>query len=277
LRSGSKTSSRRSRAGHVPRKRFGQHFLHDRGVLARIVDAIAPAREDVLVEIGPGEGVLTHALLERAPHLIAIEIDRDLAARLAEEFPPERLTVHCADALDFDFSTLPPRARIVGNLPYNISTPLLFRLAEQATRLRDLHFMLQREVVERMVARHSTPDYGRLSVMLQVRFRMKKLFTVAPGAFRPPPKVESAVVRMEPIPVAERSDVDLRAFADLVRRAFSARRKTLRNALGLQAEDFEVLGLDPKLRPENLSPSDYARIARAVAQRGGATMRSVTR
>jgi 16S rRNA (adenine1518-N6/adenine1519-N6)-dimethyltransferase len=266
LRSGSKTSrgSARSRAGHGPRKRFGQHFLHDRGVLARIVDAIAPAREDTIVEIGPGEGVLTRALLERVPSLIAIEIDRDLAARLAREVPAERLMVHCADALEFDFSTLPPHARIVGNLPYNISTPLLFRLAEQAARLRDLHFMLQREVVERMVARHSTPDYGRLSVMLQVRFHMKKLFTVAPGAFRPPPKVESAVVRMEPIPVAEQPEVDPKGFADLVRRAFSARRKTLRNALGLQAADFEALRLDPKLRPENLSPSDYVRIARRV-------------
>ena len=234
-------------------------------MLARIVDAIAPAREDVVVEIGPGEGVLTRALLERVPHLVAIEIDRDLAHRLVEEFPPERLTVHCADALDFDFSTLPPRARIVGNLPYNISTPLLFRLAEQAVRLRDLHFMLQREVVERMVARHSTPDYGRLSVMLQVRFRMTKLFTVAPGAFRPPPKVESAVVRMEPIAEDELPKVDTKAFADLVRRAFSARRKTLRNALGLEARDLAALRLDPKLRPENLSPSDYVRIARAVA------------
>jgi 16S rRNA (adenine1518-N6/adenine1519-N6)-dimethyltransferase len=264
LRSGSKTSS--GRAGHVPRKRFGQHFLHDRGVLARIVDAIAPAREDVIVEIGPGEGALTRALLERVPHLVAIEIDRDLAHRLASEFPAERLTVHCADALEFDFSVLTEGARVVGNLPYNISTPLLFRLAEQAARLRDLHFMLQREVVERMVARHSTSDYGRLSVMLQVRFRMKKLFTVAPGAFRPPPKVESAVVRMDPIPAAEQPDVDPKAFADLVRRAFSARRKTLRNALGLRAEDFEALRLDPKLRPENLSPSDYVRIALHVGQ-----------
>ena len=234
-------------------------------MLARIVDAIAPAREDLIVEIGPGEGVLTRTLLERVPHMTAIEIDRDLAHRLAREFRAEQLTVHCADALEFDFATLPPRARIVGNLPYNISTPLLFRLAEQAARLRDLHFMLQREVVDRMVAQHSTPDYGRLSVMLQVRFRMKKLFTVAPGAFRPPPKVESAVVRMDPIPEDERAKVDTSVFADLVRRAFSARRKTLRNALGLQANDLEALRLDPKLRPENLSPSDYVRIAQSLA------------
>ena len=229
-------------------------------MLARIVDAISPGRDDEIVEIGPGEGVLTRALLERVPHLVAIEIDRDLAARLAEEFPPDRVTVHCADALEFDFSVLPLGLRVVGNLPYNISTPLLFRLVAQATRLKDLHFMLQREVVDRMVARHSTPDYGRLSVMLQTRFRIQKLFNVAPGAFRPPPKVESAVVRMDPIAEDELPQVDQKSFADLVRRAFSARRKTLRNALGLEPDDFAALGLDPKLRPENLSPSDYVRI-----------------
>ena len=264
MRSGSKTSSRASRAAHVPRKRFGQHFLHDPGILRRIVDAIAPAPGDAIVEIGPGEGALTRALLARIPHLIAIEIDRDLAARLAQVFPPERMTVHCADALEFDFSTLPEGARVVGNLPYNISTPLLFHLAEHAARFRDLHFMLQREVVDRMVAKPSTADYGRLSVMLQTRFRMKKLFSVAPGAFRPPPKVESAVVRMEPIPENELPQVDQKIFADLVRRAFSARRKTLRNALGLAEEDFEILGLDSRLRPENLSPADYVRIAKLL-------------
>jgi 16S rRNA (adenine1518-N6/adenine1519-N6)-dimethyltransferase len=261
LRSASRKSSRDRGATHVPRKRFGQHFLHDPGVLRRIVDSIAPADGDAIVEIGPGEGALTRELLARISHLAAIEIDRDLARRLAEEFPAERLTVHRADALEFDFSALPQGARLVGNLPYNISTPLLFRLAQHATRFRDLHFMLQREVVDRMVAKHSTADYGRLSVMLQTRFRMKKLFTVAPGAFRPPPKVESAVVRMEPIAERELSQFDQKIFADLVRRAFSARRKTLRNALGLEPVDFATLRLDPKLRPENLSPADYVRIA----------------
>ena len=233
-------------------------------MLRRIVDSIAPARDDRIVEIGPGEGALTRALLARIPHLTAIEIDRDLAARLEEEFPRERLTVHCADALEFDFSTLPQGSRIVGNLPYNISTPLLFRAAEHAALFSDLHFMLQREVVERMVAKPSTPDYGRLSVMLQVRFRMKKLFVVAPGAFRPPPKVESAIVRMEPIAQGELPQVDRQVLADLVRRAFSARRKTLRNALGLEPADFEALGLDPMLRPENLAPLDYVRIAQSI-------------
>jgi 16S rRNA (adenine1518-N6/adenine1519-N6)-dimethyltransferase len=239
------------------RRRFGQHFLHDPRVLQRIVEAIGPARGDAVIEIGSGEGALTRPLLERLDRLTAIEIDRDLAARLAVEFSPERLSLLCADALTVDFSSFPAGVRIVGNLPYNISTPILFHLARYADRVRDMHFLLQREVVERMVAKPSTPDYGRLSVMLQVRFTMTKLFHVAPGAFRPPPKVESAFVRLVPLPGA----VIPEKFADVVRRAFSARRKTLRNALGLEPADYEALGIDPGLRPENLSPADYVRIA----------------
>jgi 16S rRNA (adenine1518-N6/adenine1519-N6)-dimethyltransferase len=242
------------------RKRFGQHFLHDPGVLKRIVEAIDPAPGDAVVEIGPGEGALTRPLLERIGHLTAIEIDRDLAAGLAREFASQRLTVVTADVLDFDFSVLPPALRIVGNLPYNISTPILFHLARHAGRVHDMHFMLQREVVQRMVAQHSTPDYGRLSVMLQTRFKMQKLFNVAPGAFRPPPKVASAVVRL--VPIAEQPDWDEAVLEKIVREAFSARRKTLRNALPLEPRDYEELGIDPKLRPENLSPADYVRIAR---------------
>ncbi|HYG56370.1 MAG TPA: 16S rRNA (adenine(1518)-N(6)/adenine(1519)-N(6))-dimethyltransferase RsmA [Burkholderiales bacterium] len=235
-------------SSHRPRKRFGQHFLHEAGVIARIIDAIDPKPGDFLVEIGPGEGALTKVLAERVP-VHVIEIDRDLAPRLAGE----RVTVHQADALAFDFAVFPPDMRLVGNLPYNISTPLLFHLAQYAERLRDLHFMLQREVVERMVAAPSTPEYGRLSVSLQARFRMKKLFGVAPGAFRPPPKIESAVVRM--IPLEKPLHID----EDVLRKAFSARRKTLRNALpGL---DFAAAGIDPGLRPENLSPEDYARLS----------------
>ena len=244
---------------HRPRKRFGQHFLHDPRVLGRIVDAIAPHPDDILVEIGPGEGALTTPLLERASRLEAIEVDRDLAAALAARFPPFKLTVHCADALEFDFARFPAGMRLVGNLPYNISTPLLFHLASYAERVRDMHFMLQLEVVERMVAEPSTPQYGRLSVALQVRFRMEKLFTVPKGAFRPAPKVESAVVRL--VPLAERTPIDEAKFNDILRRAFSARRKTLRNAL--PEVDFGSLGLDAKLRPENLSPGDYLRISAA--------------
>jgi 16S rRNA (adenine1518-N6/adenine1519-N6)-dimethyltransferase len=245
-----------------PRKRFGQHFLHDPGVLKRIVDAIAPARDDAVVEIGPGEGALTRPLLERLDRLTAIEVDRDLAARLADEFPDSRLRLVVADVLEHDFSDLPQGVRIVGNLPYNISTPILFHLAQHASRVRDMHFMLQLEVVQRMVARHSTPDYGRLSVMLQTRFRMHKLFDVGPGAFRPPPKVDSAVVRL--VPIVEKRDWDEAVLEKIVREAFSARRKTLRNALPLPVEDYAALGIDPGLRPENLSPDDYLRITRRL-------------
>lgn len=267
MKSGSKTSSGGRRGAHVPRKRFAQHFLHDPGILARLVEAIAPSSGDEIVEIGPGEGVLTRALLARVRHLTAIEIDRDLAARLSAEFPPDRLTVYCADALEFDFGALSPRLRVVGNLPYNISTPLLFRLAGHAGRLKDMHFMLQREVVERMVARPSTPEYGRLTIMLQTRFRMQKLFRVPRGAFRPPPKVESALVRLLPLPAAQIPQLDWTALAAIVRRAFSARRKTLRNALPLLPGDYTALAIDPKLRPENLAPEDYVRIAHYLANR----------
>ena len=240
-------------SSHRPRKRFGQHFLHERHVLDKIVAAVAPARDDFFVEIGPGEGALTRPLLERVAKLEAIELDRDLASSLAAKFPPWRLTVHCADALEFDFGRFPAGVRLVGNLPYNISTPLLFHLARYAKRVRDMHFMLQLEVVERMVAAPSTPAYGRLSVSLQAKFGMKKLFNVAPGAFRPPPKVDSALVRMQPL------DWQLPVDENLLRRAFSARRKTLRNAL--PEVDFAALGIDPGLRPENLSPEDYARLS----------------
>ena len=235
---------------HRPRKRFGQHFLHDTRVLARIVDAVAPQPTDHLLEIGPGEGALTAPLLERAKKLDVIELDRDLAARL-REMPG--VTVHEGDALKFDFAQFPVRLRLVGNLPYNISTPLLFHVARHADRVRDMHFMLQLEVVERMVAGPSTPEYGRLSVALQARFRMEKLFNVSKGAFRPPPKVESAVVRMIPL------EKPLEVNEDLLRRAFSARRKQLRNAL--PGVDFVRAGIDPALRAENLSPEDYARLS----------------
>jgi 16S rRNA (adenine1518-N6/adenine1519-N6)-dimethyltransferase len=222
-------------------------------VVARLLDAIAPAPEDFIVEIGPGEGALTGPLLDRVNKLEAIELDRDLASSLAAKFPPWKLTVHCADALEFDFARFPQGMRLVGNLPYNVSTPLLFHLARFAQQVRDMHFMLQLEVVERMVAKPSTPAYGRLSVSLQAKFQMRKLFNVASGAFRPPPKVESAMVQMAPL------DWQLPIDEEILRKAFSARRKTLRNAL--PGIDFEALGIDPGLRPENLSPEDYARLS----------------
>jgi 16S rRNA (adenine1518-N6/adenine1519-N6)-dimethyltransferase len=238
-------------SSHPPRKRFGQHFLHERKVLEKIVAALAPAQEDFVVEIGPGEGALTKHLLQHTQALEVVEIDRDLAQRLEQQFPG--LKVHCADALEFDFGRFPSGMRLVGNLPYNVSTPLLFHLARYAQQVRDMHFMLQLEVVERMVAKPSTPAYGRLSVSLQAKFQMKKLFKVSSGAFRPPPKVDSAVVQMAPL------DWQLPIDEEILRKAFSARRKTLRNAL--PGIDFEALGIDPGLRPENLSPEDYARLS----------------
>ncbi|HSU78136.1 MAG TPA: 16S rRNA (adenine(1518)-N(6)/adenine(1519)-N(6))-dimethyltransferase RsmA [Burkholderiales bacterium] len=228
-------------------------------MLARLVEAIAPQPGDVLVEIGPGEGALTAPLIERAGRLEAIELDRDLAAALAARFPPYQLTVHCADALDYDYARFPAAIRVVGNLPYNISTPLLFHLARYADRVRDMHFMLQLEVVERMVAAPSTAEYGRLTVALQARFAMEKLFTVSKGAFRPPPKVESAVVRLTPLAAMLAID------DDILRRAFSARRKQLRNAL--PGVDLAAAGIDATLRPENLTPADYARISALIASR----------
>ena len=219
-------------------------------MLRRIVDAVHPAQGEVIVEIGPGEGVLTRPLRDAAGTVHAIEIDRDLAAALRSE---PGVVVHEADALEFDFAQFPEGVRLVGNLPYNISTPLLFHLARYAARVRDMHFMLQLEVVERMVAKPSTAQYGRLSVALQARFAIEKLFNVSKGAFRPPPKVDSAVVRL--LPRASPLEID----EALLRRAFSARRKTLRNAL--PGVDFAAAGIDPGLRPENLSPADYARLS----------------
>ena len=246
-------------AQHRARKRFGQNFLHDPGVIARIVRAVTPRPDQHLIEIGPGQGAITAPLLEAAGKLTAIEIDRDLAAALRVRFaafPGFRLLEQ--DVLKVNFAELaqglpPGSLRILGNLPYNISTPLLFHLARFADRVRDMHFMLQLEVVERMVAAPSTAEYGRLSVSLQARCRMEKLFKVSRGAFRPPPKVESALVRLVPLP--QPLEVD----EVLLRTAFSARRKQLRNAL--PGIDFAALGIDPTLRPENLSPQDYARLS----------------
>ncbi|MCU0896346.1 MAG: 16S rRNA (adenine(1518)-N(6)/adenine(1519)-N(6))-dimethyltransferase RsmA [Burkholderiales bacterium] len=251
---------------HVPRKRFGQHFLADRHYVARIVAAIDPRRDDIVVEIGPGLGALTEPLLDRLDRLHVVEIDRDLAARLVETHPSERLAVHLADALEFDFAALPAGLRVVGNLPYNISTPLLFRLAEFAGRIRDLTFMLQKEVVDRMVAAPGTPDYGRLSVMLQYRFDMARLFDVPPGAFRPPPKVDSAVVRMVPRPAGVLAARDPVRLAAVVTAAFGQRRKTLRNAVAglLEPGAIERAGIDPGVRGETLSVDDFVRLANAA-------------
>jgi 16S rRNA (adenine1518-N6/adenine1519-N6)-dimethyltransferase len=264
------TQDGRREARYAPRKRFGQHFLHDPRVIARIVAAVDPGPDDALVEIGPGLGALTAPLLERVAQLHVVEIDRELAERLRAAYPAERLVVHTGDVLEFDFATLPAPLRVVGNLPYNISTPLLFRIAAFAPRLRDLHFMLQREVVDRMVAMPSTPEYGRLSVMLQYRFEMAKRFDVGSGAFRPPPRVDSAVVRLVPRPAAALGARDADALARVVTTAFTKRRKTLRNALGgvIDEAGLRSLEIDPRLRPENLGVGEYVRIANAISRAG---------
>ena len=248
---------------HVPRKRFGQHFLTDQTVIADIVAAIRPQAGDAMVEIGPGLGALTTPLAAALRHLHVIEIDRDIVARLRQAYPPERVSVHAGDVLEFDFSVLPRELRVVGNLPYNISTPLLFHLARYAERICDMHFMLQKEVVERMVASPGGRDYGRLSVMLQYRFDMELLLQVAPGAFSPPPQVDSAVVRLRPRPQAQLGAADEAGLAQVVRRAFAQRRKTLRNSLAglLEAGDFAALGIAPGLRAENLAVAHFVAIS----------------
>ncbi len=254
---------------HVARKRFGQNFLVSPGIVAKIVEAIAPQPGDTVVEIGPGLAALTAPLLERLDHLHVVEIDRDLIARLRERFPAQRLTIHEGDALKFDFAALGTDLRIVGNLPYNISTPLLFHFAQHADRVRDMHFMLQREVVERMVAAPGGADYGRLSVMLQYRFEMERLFLVPPGAFRPAPKVDSAIVRLLPRPCAALQARDEALLARVVTAAFSQRRKMLRNTLRELAgeEELAALGIAPTRRAEELAVDDYVRIANRLQEK----------
>ena len=249
-----------------PRKRFGQHFLTDRHYLARIVAAIDPRPGDAMVEIGPGTGLLTAGLAPRLERLHVVEIDRDLAAALRGAFPPDKVIVHEADALQFDFRALPERLRVVGNLPYNVSTPILFRVAEITERVRDCVFMLQKEVVERMLAAPGTPEYGRLSVMLQYRFSMALVLKVPPGAFTPPPKVDSAVVRMQPLPRDRARASDEELFAKIVTAAFSQRRKTLRNAVKawVTAEAFAAAGIDAQRRGETLSVAEFVALADAA-------------
>ena len=257
---------------HKAKKRFGQNFLVDERIIADIVAAILPKPDDHMVEIGPGLGALTRPLLKHLNHLHVVEIDRDIIARLERDYPqgnPEsKLTIHAGDALEFDIAALPAPLRIVGNLPYNISSPLLFHFAAYAGRIRDMHFMLQNEVVERMVAMHSTPEYGRLSVMLQYRFDMEKLLDVPPESFRPAPKVHSAIVRMIPLPADEIQVRDEKLFAAIVSAAFGQRRKTLRNTLRnyLSEEDFKLLGIDAQLRAENLAVAEFVKIANHLGE-----------
>lgn len=255
---------------HVARKRFGQHFLEAPEIARAIVDAMALRPDDSVVEIGPGLGALTATLLDRVRHLHAVEIDRDLCARLRQRFAPERLTVHEGDALAFDFASLAAPLRVVGNLPYNISTPLLFHLMGAAGRCADLHLMLQKEVVDRMAAEPGSKDYGRLTVMLQYRYRLERLLDVPASAFRPRPEVDSAVVRLVPRPVRELSALDADAFSRVVKTAFSTRRKIVKNSLSslVSAPQLEALGIDPTSRAEDLPVSDFIAIANGMHEAG---------
>ena len=260
---------------HIARKRFGQHFLVDEAVITAIVAAINPRPGQALVEIGPGLGALTGGLRSLAGRLTVIELDRDLAARLRGE---PGLAVVEADVLDVDFAALARQLgqplRVVGNLPYNISTPILFHLLAVAGQVQDQHFMLQKEVVDRMVAEPGSKDFGRLSVMLQYRFHMERMFVVPPGAFNPPPRVDSAIVRMIPVDFsgvgAGGTASDSELFARVVTAAFSQRRKMLRNTLRgyLDEAALAALGIPPTARAEDIPVADYVRLANSLADLG---------
>jgi 16S rRNA (adenine1518-N6/adenine1519-N6)-dimethyltransferase len=261
---------------HRPRKRFSQNFLIDQAVIDDIVRAISPRPDDRLIEIGPGLAALTRPLARIVRPLHVVEIDRDIAAKLRTLFDSRQVIVHEGDALEFDFLALGPGLRVVGNLPYHISTPLLFHLRSSAHGLRDIHAMLQKEVVDRIVAAPGSSDYGRLSVMLQYRFEIESLLDVPPSAFRPAPKVASAVMRMTPKPAEALRADDESVLEDTVARAFAQRRKTLRNTLGdvLSPADFAALDIDPQARAQTLSVEAFVRVAnfrtaRAMGKRSG--------
>ena len=271
-------STSRQHQGHFARKRFGQNFLVDVGVIDSIVRAIGPEAGQRMVEIGPGLGALTEPLIERiavpGSPMHAVELDRDLIVRLQKRFG-ERLALHAGDALAFDFASLvetreKPTLRIVGNLPYNISSPLLFHLIDFAPLVVDQHFMLQNEVVERMVAEPGTKAFSRLSVMLQYRYVIDKQLDVPPEAFQPPPKVDSAIVRMIPYAPHELAPVDERVLGEVVTAAFSQRRKMLRNTLAALRDtvDFDAIGFDLQRRAEDVPVAEYVRVAQLVAGKG---------
>ncbi len=252
---------------HIPRKRFGQHFLCDGGIIADIVEAIAPVPGQAVVEIGPGLAALTQPLVERLGHLTVIELDRDLAVRLRAH---PQLTVIESDVLKVDFTAIArpadqPRLRVVGNLPYNISTPILFHLLEQVDTVADQHFMLQKEVIDRMVARPATSDYGRLSVMLQWRYAMENVLFVPPASFDPPPRVDSAIVRM--VPHEQPAPLDVQRLSDVVRVAFSQRRKLLRHSLGKWLDEQAFTGtFDVQRRAEEVPVAEYVALAQTLGR-----------
>lgn len=257
---------------HVARKRFGQHFLNDKQIIQRIVDAIMPSPDQHLVEIGPGQGALTLPVLKRSGKLDVIELDRDLIFPLKTRCAEKgNLIIHQADALQFDFSQLitdEQPLRLIGNLPYNISTPLIFHLLTYSANIRDMHFMLQKEVVDRMAARPGTHAYGRLSIMVQYHCRVTSLFNVGPAAFDPPPQVDSSIVKLVPHREFPYQALDYLHFAHLVKMAFAHRRKTLRNCLRdiVTDDDWENVHLDSKLRPEQLSLGEYVKLSNSLVK-----------
>lgn len=248
---------------HRARKRFGQNFLVDQNIINGIIDAIDPIAGQHIVEIGPGQAALTRKLIHAVGSIDAIEIDRDLVARLTHEFPVEKLRVHQADAMEFDFSTLPSPLRVVGNLPYNISTPILFRLCEYEDRISDMTFMLQKEVVDRMAAAAGDDARGRLSVMLQHRFKIEKRFDVPPTAFKPVPAVDSSIVRLTPLGDQRLRPKDETLFARIVNEAFSQRRKMLRKSLAawVSPDGWEAIGVAPTARAEELTCEAFVAIS----------------
>ena len=256
---------------HKARKRFGQNFLHDPGVINRIIRSIGPRESDHIVEIGPGQGALTNQLQASARKMDVVELDRDLIPWLKLQFGlNDNFTIHEADALNFDFATLrenDEQLRIVGNLPYNISTPLIFHLVSYADIVEDMHFMLQKEVVDRMAAGAGENNYGRLSVMVQYYCKVDFVFHVGPGAFNPPPKVDSAIVRLTPYKELPNPCKDTRLLDRVVKSAFAMRRKTIRNGLKqlITGDELEQLGVDPSLRPERLPLESFVKIADYLA------------
>ncbi len=256
--------------GHRPRKRFGQHFLTDPITIEQIVAAIQPQKSETLVEVGPGQGAISRPLSKLAGDFHAIELDRDLVAVLRKQYAAQaNVTIHEGDALSFDFETLGDELRIVGNLPYNISTPLLFRLVKFRQVIRDMHFMLQKEVVDRMAAPPGNKSYGRLSIMLGCYMDIEPLFDVPATAFNPPPRVTSSVVRLRPLPADTYAIDDHDGLSRIVAEAFSHRRKTLRNALkaGATEEDLVAAGMDPQSRPERATIANYVALANLIARR----------
>ena len=248
---------------HIAKKKFGQNFLKDTSIIHAIIQSINPLLDDLIIEIGPGLGALTKPLLEKTNHLLAIELDRDIVSWMEKEYSKKNITIFNEDVLNFNFNQFGQKIRIVGNLPYNISTPILFKCIDNIANIKDLHFMLQKEVVDRMIANPSTSEYGRLSVMLQYYFAMEHLVHVPKESFDPEPKVESSFVRLIPYEHYPFVANNIEQFGRIVKEAFSQRRKTIRNTLKLfiSENDFQKIGINPQLRAENLSVSDFVKIS----------------